>query len=51
MNEALAEIQRLLQDRRPSGAGTRTESRKAATKLERICGCFFDLALTIQVRR
>ena len=52
MNEALAEIQRLLQEIAAHlGAGTRTENRKAATKLERIAAVASTSALTIQVRR
>ena len=52
MNEALAEIQRLLQEiAEHLGAGTRTENRKAASKLERISALASTSALTIQVRR
>ena len=44
MNEALAEIQRLLQEIAAHlGAGTRTESEKSRHQVGAHCGCCFDL--------
>jgi hypothetical protein len=52
MNETLAEIQRLLQEIAAHlGAATKSEDRKAASKLERISALASTSALTIQVRR
>jgi hypothetical protein len=52
MNEALIEIQRLLQEIAAHlGAGTKSDNRKAVTKLERISSLASTSALTIQVVR
>jgi hypothetical protein len=52
MNETFAEIQRLLQEIAAHlGAGTKTDNRKAVSKLERISALASTSALTIQVRR
>jgi hypothetical protein len=52
MNESISEIQRLLQevaDHLKSGA--KTDTRKAATKLQRIAALASTLAFTIQAQR
>ena len=52
MNESISEIQRLLQE--IAGhlkSGTKTDTRKAVAKLERIAALASTLALTIQARR
>jgi len=52
MNETIAEIQRLLQEIVAHlGAGTKADTRKAITKLERISVLASTFALTLQVRR
>ena len=52
MHETFAEIQRLLQEIAANlGAGTKTDNRKAVSKLERISALASTSALTIQVRR
>jgi hypothetical protein len=52
MNETFVEIQRLLQEIAAHlGAGTKTDNRKAVSKLERISALASTSALTIQVRR
>jgi hypothetical protein len=52
MNETLVEIQRLLQEIAAHlGAATKSEDRKAVTKLERISALAATSALTIQVVR
>lgn len=52
MNESISEIQRLLQEIVGHlKAGTKTDARKAVTKLERIATLASTLALTIQAAR
>lgn len=54
MNESISEIQRLLQEIADHlKCGTKTDTRKAVTKLERIAtlASTLALALTIQTRR
>ena len=52
MNESMSEIQRLLQEIADHlTAATKTDTRKAVAKLERIASLASTLALTIQARR
>jgi len=52
MNETITEIQRLLQEIVAHlGAGTKTDTRKAVAKLERISILASTFALTLQVQR
>jgi len=52
MNESVSEIQRLLQEIADhTKSGTKTDTRKAVAKLERIAALASTLALTIQARR
>ena len=52
MNESISEIQRLLQEIVGHlKSGTKTDTRKAVAKLERIAALASTLALTIQAAR
>ena len=52
MNESISEIQRLLQEIVDHlKAGTKTDMRKAVTKLERMATLASTLAFTIQAQR
>jgi hypothetical protein len=52
MNESISDIQRLLQEIADHlKSGTKTDMRKAVTKLERIATLASTLAFTIQARR
>jgi hypothetical protein len=52
MNESISEIQRLLQEIADHmKLGTKTDTRKAVAKLQRIAALASTLALTIQARR
>ena len=52
MNEGISEIQRLLQEIADHlKSGTKTDTRKAVTKLERIAALASTLAFTIQAHR
>ena len=51
MNESMSEIQRLLQEIADHlKSGTKTDTRKAVAKLERIAALASTLALTIRAR-
>jgi len=52
MNDSIGEIQRLLQEIADHlNSGTKTDTRKAVTKLDRIAALASTLALTIRTRR
>ena len=52
MNETISEIQRLLRETPDHlKSGTKTDTRKAVAKLERIAALASTLALTIQAQR
>jgi hypothetical protein len=52
MNESISEIQRLLQEIAGNlKSGTKTDTRKAVTKLQRIAALASTLAFTIQAQR
>jgi hypothetical protein len=52
MNESISEIQRLLQEIADHlKSGTKTDTRKVVTKLQRIAALASTLAFTIQAQR